>query len=55
VITVTVSRFDRTLSCGRSRTDSQYSLWIGDESYEESIDELIDIYEAEELTLFQAG
>jgi len=31
------------------------SLRIEDESYEEIITELINIYEAEELTLFRAG
>jgi len=31
------------------------NLRIEDESYEEIIDELINIYEAEELTLFRAG
>jgi len=31
------------------------NLRIEDESYEEIINELINIYEAEELTLFQAG
>jgi len=31
------------------------SLRIEDESYEEVINELINIYEAEELTLFRAG
>jgi deoxyhypusine synthase len=31
------------------------NLRIEDESYEEIINELINIYEAEELTLFRAG
>jgi len=31
------------------------SLRIEDESYEEVINELINIYEAEELTLFRGG
>ncbi|WP_340101147.1 DUF7557 family protein [Salinibaculum salinum] len=31
------------------------SLRVDDESYEELINELINIYQAEELTLFHAG
>lgn len=31
------------------------SLRVEDESYDEIINELINIYEAEELTLFRAG
>lgn len=31
------------------------SLRVEDESYEEIINELINIYQAEELTLFRAG
>jgi hypothetical protein len=31
------------------------ALRIGDESYDEVVNELINIYEAEELTLFKSG
>ena len=44
-----------TIEIGQDTIERLDSLRVEEESYDEIINELINIYEAEEMTLFHAG